>query len=91
VAFQVTAVHSAREYEIQLRKYHRSVDLFSDVLPFGHLRYGEPKAVSNAIAYAKHRSRSRHAVIRIYDTPGNVIETHDHAGEFKEVALDSFY
>jgi len=55
------------------------------------LWYGEPKAVSDTIAYAKHRGRSRHAVIRVYDTAGNVIETHDHAGEFKKVALDSFY
>jgi hypothetical protein len=82
--FQVTAGHSTREYEIQLRKHHRCVDLISDVLPFGHLWYGEPKAVSNAIAYAKHRSRSRHAVIRVYDTADNVLETHDHACEFKE-------
>jgi len=65
--FQVTAVHSTREYEIQLRKHHRGVDLFSDVPPFGHLWYG---AVSNAIAYARHRSRSRDAVIPVYDTVG---------------------
>ena len=83
IPFQVS-VHSTREYEIQPRKHHRGVDLFSDVLPFGRLWYGEPKAVSNAIAYAKHRSRSRHAVIRVYDTAGNVIETHEHAGDFKE-------
>ena len=89
--FQVTAVHSTHEYEIQLRKHHRGVDLFSDVPPFGHLWYGEAKAVSNGIAYAKHRSRSRHAVIPVYNTAGNVIETHDHAGEFKEVPLGSFY
>ena len=82
--FQVTAVHSTREYEIQPRKHHRGVDLFSDVLPFGHLWYGEPKAVRNAIAYAKHRGRSRHAVIRVYDTAGDVIETHEHAGDFKD-------
>src|SRR5437667_11307938 len=50
--FQVTAVHSTREYEIQPRKDHRGVDLISDVLRFGHLWYGEPKAVSNAIASA---------------------------------------
>ena len=25
-----------------------------------------------------------HAVIRVYDEAGNVIETHEHAGEFKE-------
>jgi len=89
--FQITAVHSTREYEIRPRKDHRGVDLFCDVLPFGHLWYGGPKAVTNAIAYANHHSRSRHAVIRVYDTAGNVIETHDHAGEFRVVALDSFY
>jgi hypothetical protein len=66
------------------RKHHRGVDLISDVLPFGRLWYGEPNAVSNAIGYAKHRSRSHDAVIRVYDESGNVIETHEHAGEFKE-------
>jgi hypothetical protein len=45
--FQVTAVHSTREYEIQPRKHHRGVDLISDAQLFGHLWYGEPKAVSN--------------------------------------------
>ena len=82
--FQVTAVHSAREYEIQLRKHHRGVDLFSDVLPFGHLWCGEPKAVSNAIDYAMHPSRSHDAVIRVYEAAGDVIETHEHAGDFKD-------
>jgi hypothetical protein len=33
--------------------------------------------------YLKFRSRS-HAVIRVYDAAGNVIETHEHAGDFKE-------
>jgi hypothetical protein len=28
--------------------------------------------------------RSHDAVIRVYDEAGNVIETHEHAGEFKE-------
>jgi hypothetical protein len=28
--------------------------------------------------------RSHDAVIRVYDDTGNVIETHEHAGEFKE-------
>ena len=46
--------------------------------------YGEPDAVSNAIGYAKHRSQSHDAVIRVCDSAGNVIETHEHAGEFKE-------
>ncbi len=56
----------------------------SDVLPFGGLWYGETNAVSNAIGCAKHRSRSHDAVIRVYDESGNVIETHQHAGDFKE-------
>jgi len=31
-----------------------------------------------------HDSRSANAVIRVYDDAGNVIETHEHKGEFKE-------
>jgi hypothetical protein len=38
----------------------------------------------NAIDYAMHRSRSHDAVIRVYDTAGNVTETHEHKGGFKE-------
>jgi hypothetical protein len=33
---------------------------------------------------AKFYSRSHDCVIRVYDETGNVIETHEHAGEFKE-------
>jgi hypothetical protein len=44
----------------------------------------EPNTVSNAISYAKFRTRSHNAVIRVYDEAGNVIDTHEHAGEFKE-------
>jgi hypothetical protein len=40
--------------------------------------------VRNAIDYAKFYSRSHDAVIRVSDQAGNVIETHEHAGEFKE-------
>jgi hypothetical protein len=54
------------------------------VLPFGRLWYGEPNAVSNAIGYAKFRSRSDDAVIRVYDEAGNVIETHEHKGDFRK-------
>jgi hypothetical protein len=63
---------------------HRGVDLISDALPFGRLCYAEPNAVSNAIDYAKFYSRSHDAVIRVYDETDNVIETHEHTGEFKE-------
>jgi hypothetical protein len=31
-----------------------------------------------------HSSRSHHAVIRVYDESGNMIETHEHKGDFKE-------
>ena len=54
-----TAVHSMHLYEVRPRKDKRGVDLISDVLPFGRLWYGGPSAVSNAIGYAEHRSRSR--------------------------------
>ena len=40
--------------------------------------------ISNAVGYAKFFSRSCDAVIRVYDDAGNVIETHEHAGDFKE-------
>ena len=66
------------------RKDHRGVDLVSDVLPFGHLWYGDPNAFSNAIGYAMHNSRSHGAVIYVYDDAGNVIETHKHVGKFQE-------
>ena len=35
-------------------------------------------------AHAKFFSRSHDAVIRVYDEAGNVIATHEHAGDFKE-------
>jgi hypothetical protein len=69
-------------YEIRPRKDRRGVDLISDVLPFGRLLYGEPNAIENAIGYAQFYSRSHNVVIRAYDEAGNVIETHEHAGDF---------
>ena len=71
-------------YEVSQRSDKRGVNLISDALPFGRLWYGEPNALSNAVDYAKFRSRSHPAVIRVYDEAGNVIETHEHKGEFKE-------
>jgi hypothetical protein len=60
------------------------LDLISDALPFGRLWYGGPNAISDAIGYAEHHSRPHDAAIRIYDEAGNVIETHEHAGDFRE-------
>ena len=71
-------------YEVRPRKDYRDFNLISDALPFGRLWYGGPNAVNNAIGYAMHRSRSQDAVIRVYDAAGNVIETHEHKGDFKE-------
>jgi hypothetical protein len=78
---RMLAMHA---YEVRPRSDKCGVDLVSDVLPFGRLWCGEPDAVTNAISYAKFRSRSHAAVIRVYDEAGNVIETHEHAGDFKE-------
>ena len=71
-------------YEVIPRKDHRGVDLISTALPFGRLWYGERDAINNAIGYAKFFSRSHDATIRVYDEAGNVIDTHEHAGEFRE-------
>jgi hypothetical protein len=54
------------------------------LLPFRCLTYGKANAVINAIGYAMHRSRSHDAVTRVFDTAGNVIETHKHRGVFKD-------
>ena len=75
---------SQHVYEVRPRKDHRGVDLISDVLPFGRLWYDGPNAAANAVGYAEHGSRSHHAVIRVYDEAGSVIETHEHTGDFKE-------
>jgi hypothetical protein len=71
-------------YEVHPRKDHRGADLISDVLPFRRLWYGEPNAISNAVDYAKFFSRVHSAVICVYDSTGNLIETHEHAGDFRE-------
>ncbi|PYL09056.1 MAG: hypothetical protein DME33_05695 [Verrucomicrobia bacterium] len=71
-------------YEVRPREDHRGVNLISDALPFGRLWYAEPNAISNAIGYAKFYSRSHDAVIRGYDEGGEVIETREHKGDFKE-------
>jgi hypothetical protein len=75
---------SQHVYEVRPRKDHRGVDLISDALPFGRLWYDGPNAASNAIGYASQYSRSHDALIRVYDDADNVIETHEHAGDFKQ-------
>ena len=62
---------------------HISSD-FPGGFQIGRLRYGEPNAVANAIDYAKHRSRSHRAVIRVYDHTSNVIEHTSTQAIYKE-------
>jgi hypothetical protein len=69
-------------YEVRPREDRRGFDLISDVLPFRRLWYADD--VAGAVHYAKFYSRSHPAIIRVYDEAGNVIETHEHKGDFKE-------
>jgi hypothetical protein len=73
-------------YEVRPRRDKRGFDLISDALPLGRLWY---TGRGDAIGYAKHRTRSHNTVIRVYDDSGNVVQTHEHAGGFKEWV--SFY
>jgi hypothetical protein len=49
------------------------------------LEPGGPNAINNAISFAKFCSRSHDAVISVYDDAGNVIQTHEHASNVKEL------
>jgi hypothetical protein len=72
-------------YEIRPRADHHGVDLISDAVPYSPLWYRGPNAIRDAIGCAKHRSRLHDAVIRIYDAAGNVIETPEQVGDFKDL------
>ncbi|PYV72551.1 MAG: hypothetical protein DMG96_25755, partial [Acidobacteria bacterium] len=75
---------STHVYEVRPRADQRGVDLISDALRFGALWYAGPNAITNAIGFAKFFSRSHDAVIRVYDEAGNVIETHEQTGDFRQ-------
>jgi hypothetical protein len=69
---------SVHVYEIRLRADKHGFDLISDALPYSPLWYRGQNAIRDAISFAKFRSRSHDAVIRVYDEAGTVIETHEH-------------
>jgi hypothetical protein len=69
-------------YEIRPLADKRGVDLISDALPYSPLWYRGPNAIRDAIGHVKFYSRD--AVIRVYAEAGNVIETHEHAGDSQE-------
>jgi hypothetical protein len=75
---------STHVYEIRPRADKHGVDLISDALPYSPLWYRGPNAIRDAINHAEFYSRLHDAVVRVYDEAGNVIETHEHAGEFKD-------
>jgi len=71
-------------YEIRPRADGRGCNLISEVLRFGRLWFTGSNAITNAIKFAKFNSRSRDAVIRVYDEAGVVIDRHAQgAGEFE--------
>ena len=82
--FPLIKTRTPHAYEVRPREDHRGVNLISDALPFSPLWYAGPNAISNAISFAKINSRSHRAVIRVHDDVGNVIETHEHEGDFRE-------
>jgi hypothetical protein len=76
------AMQPTHIYEVRPRSDRRGSDLISDALPFGGLWDTKP---DHTIGYAKFYSRSHDAVFRVYDEAATVIETHEHAGDFREV------
>jgi len=72
------------EYEIRPRKDRDGFDLISDRLRYGPIWFAGSDAVRCAVAYAKYRSRSQRVIIRVFNEAGNVIETHEHIGDFTE-------
>ena len=71
-------------YEIHPREDKHGFDLSSDALPYSPLWYRGPNAIVDAVHHAKSYSQSHPVVIHFYDEAGNVIETHQHIGNFKE-------
>ena len=73
---EMSATPTQDFYEIRPRKDQDGFDLISDRLRHGPIWYAGPDAVRYAVAYTKYRSRSRPAIIRVFDEGGNVAETH---------------
>jgi hypothetical protein len=64
-------------YEVRPRKDKRGFDLICDALPF------VGSGVANPTRSAT-QSVANRAMICVYDAAGNMIETHEHAGGFRE-------
>ena len=85
---EMSATLAQDVYEIHPREERDGFDLIGDWLQDGPIWYAGPDAVRRAVAYAKYRSRSRshRAIIRVFYEAVNVLETHEHAGDFKEAS-----
>ena len=83
---EISSTAAQDVYEIRPRNDRDGFDLISDRLRRGPIWYAGPDAVRNAVSFAKYtsRSRSRWAIIRVFDEAGNVTEAHEHKGDFKE-------
>ena len=63
---------------------HERLELLGTFMLDRSLRYDRGRDCLLDRTFAKFRSCSHDAVIRVYNATGNVIETHEHAGDFKE-------
>src|SRR5215471_958636 len=71
-------------YEIRPRADKHGFDLSGDALRYSPLWCRGSNAIMDAVRYARSCSRLRPVVIRVYDPTGNLIETLDYKGSFKE-------
>ena len=71
-------------YEIHPREERDGFDLIGNRLQDGPIWYAGADAIRRAVAYAKYRSRSHRAIIRVFYEAANVLETHEHKDDFKE-------
>ena len=71
-------------YEVRPRKDKRGIDLIPMCCHSVGCGMATLTLLPTESAYAVHFSRSHDAVIRVYDAAGNVIETHEYKGDFKE-------
>jgi hypothetical protein len=73
---------SQHVYEIRPREDRRGVDLIGDSLPLGLLWFEGPEAISEALNYVRFFSRSRPAIIHVFDESGRIAESLELAGDF---------
>jgi hypothetical protein len=69
--------------EVRPRKDRRGVNLISDALAIWSPVIRRTKRNQQRNRLREVFSRSHDAVIRVYDDAGNVIETHEHKGDFR--------